>query len=91
MLDHRDRRGAGPKTLLGGALVLAIAGASLLYASIDWLRHGCGCDEPLLPDWVWIILMALAITSLLGSAAVAVRAARQRPTPATRPTDRSND
>jgi hypothetical protein len=62
--------------LLAGALVLAVAGAWLVVSSIDWLRNGCDCDEPLMPNWYWVILMALGIASFAGAVALVLRALR---------------
>ncbi len=73
MLD-RSRGGPAPAWLpfLGALIALAIGGW-LTYAGIDLARNGCDCDEPWYPEWIWVVMIALAASFIAAAVALVIR------------------
>jgi hypothetical protein len=55
--------------LVGAGLALAGA-AYFTYTGIDYARRGCGCHEALFPDWIWGVMLAVAVALYAAAAAL---------------------
>ncbi len=82
MLD-RSREASSPRwiragaPLVGVAVALAAAGW-LTYGGVDYARNGCDCHEPLFPDWIWVVMLGLALPFYGVALALFVHVLRRR-------------
>ncbi|MEX2246649.1 MAG: hypothetical protein WEC75_08170 [Dehalococcoidia bacterium] len=60
-----------------GVLVALAFAISLTSGGIDYAIRGCGCDEPLFPDWVWVVPLVVAAPFYAAAVALGRRALRR--------------
>jgi hypothetical protein len=82
MLD-RSREASSPRWMrayapLVGAAVALVAAGWFTYAGIDYARNGCGCRDPLFPDWIWVVMLGVAVPFYAVAFALVVRVVTAR-------------
>lgn len=65
-------------SLVGAALAAAVGGY-FTVVGIDYGLHGCACDEPLFPDWFWVVPIGLALPFYAAAALLVLRVLRVSP------------